>query len=184
MNRVIKSDLYRYVGEASVKGFLKAWWIPGFRYSYFLRKAQINKKKSVLGVVFRIIVRYYSFKYGFQIATSSSIKGGFYLGHFGNVVINGDAQIGKNCNISHGVTIGQANRGNRKGTTTIGDCVWIGPNAVLVGKIVVGNNVLIGPGAYVNFDVPMNSVVIGNPGSITARENPVEGYINRIYEEQ
>lgn len=82
----------------------------------------------------------------------------------------------KNCNLSHGVTIDQTNRGKRKGTLTIGDCVWIGPNAVLVRKIIVDNNVLIG----VNFDFPMNSVAIGNPEPITARENPVEGYINRV----
>ena len=60
----------------------------------------------------------------------------------------------------------------------IGDEVWIGPNAVIVGNIKIGNNVLIAPNAYVNFDVPENSVVIGNPAQITTNLNATQGYIN------
>jgi serine O-acetyltransferase len=48
------------------------------------------------------------------------------MGHFGSVVINEYAKIGKNCNIAHNATIGQANRGKLKGYPTIGDNVWIG----------------------------------------------------------
>jgi serine O-acetyltransferase len=56
--------------------------------------------------------------------------------------------------------------------------VWIGPNAVIVGKIKIGNNVLIAPNAYVNFDVPDNSIVIGNPATFSENKNATMGYIN------
>src|SRR6266851_1228694 len=46
---------------------------------------------------------------------------------------------GRKCNIAQGVTIGISGRGERKGAPTIGDRVFIGPNAVVVGKIVVGD---------------------------------------------
>lgn len=65
----------------------------------------------------------------------------------------------------------------KRGGSQIGNCVWIGPNAVIVGKIKIGNNVLIAANSYVNFDVPDNSIVIGNPGKIIHRENATEGYI-------
>ena len=87
-------------------------------------------------------------------------------------------KIGKNCNIAQGVTIGQANRGERIGVPEIGNEVWIGTNAVIVGHIKIGSNVLIAPNAYVNTDVPSNSIVIGNPAQITPNEKATNGYIN------
>ena len=81
-------------------------------------------------------------------------------------------------NIAQGVTIGQANRGERIGVPEIGDEVWIGTNAVIVGHIKIGNNVLIAPNAYVNTDVPSNSIVIGNPAQITPNKKATNGYIN------
>ena len=76
------------------------------------------------------------------------------------------------------VTIGQESRGKRKGSPKIGDNVWIGTNAVIVGNITIGNDVLIAPLAHVNFDVPDHSIVIGNPAKIIRRENATAGYIN------
>ena len=87
-------------------------------------------------------------------------------------------KIGKNCNIMHGVTIAQANRGKHVGVPEIGNEVWIGTNAVIVGKIKVGNNVLIAPNVYLNTDVPDNSVVVGNPAQIISKLNATEDYIN------
>jgi len=67
----------------------------------------------------------------------------------------------------------------KQGTPNIGNKVWIGTNAVIVGKITIGDDVLIAPNAYVNFDVPSHSIVIGNPGKIHFRNNATEGYINK-----
>ena len=125
-----------------------------------------------------MILRHHQIKYGFQIYPETEIGEGLYLGHWGHLVINPTAKIGKNCNIAQGVTIGQANRGKNEGVPEIGNEVWIGPNAVVVGKISIGNNVLIAPNAYVNFDVPGNSIAMGNPAQIIAKENATEGYIN------
>ena len=120
------------------------------------------------------------FKYGFQIPASTQIGKGFYIGHFGTIVINEKTKIGDNCNIVHGVTIGQANRGKMRGCPMIGDKVWIGTGAVIVGRVSIGSNVLIAPNSFVNFNVPDNSVVLGNPGKIISKTNATEGYINSI----
>ena len=62
----------------------------------------------------------------------------------------------------------------------IADNVWIGANAVVVGKINIGTDVLIAPNSFVNFDVPPHSIVVGNPARIISRENATEGYIDNM----
>lgn len=86
--------------------------------------------------------------------------------------------IGKNVNIHKGVTIGQENRGSRKGVPTVGDDVWFGINSTVVGKITIGDDVLMAPNTYVNCDVPSHSVVFGNPCIIKPKNPATEGYIN------
>ena len=177
MKEIIKADLFRYGGITNV---FKGKRNPGFHYMYFLRKASKYKTMSIIGLYYRFIVKRLSYKYGFQIPISTSIGEGFYIGHFGTIVINKDTIIGKNCNIAHLVTIGQANRGKNKGCPTIGDNVWIGTGTVIAGKITIGDNVLIAPNSFVNFDIPSKSLVIGNPAKIIAKEDPTKGYINNI----
>jgi serine O-acetyltransferase len=120
------------------------------------------------------------YRYGFQIPPHTRIGKGLHIGHFGTVVINGRATLGENCNIAHAVTIGQANRGKLTGVPVIGDRVWIGTGAVIVGNISIGSDVLIAPNSYLNGDVPDHSVVAGNPAQIMPRENATEGYICHV----
>ena len=56
--------------------------------------------------------------------------------------------------------------------------MWIGTNAVIVGKITIGDDVMIAPNAFVNFDVPSHSIVVGNPGKVSHKDNATEFYIN------
>lgn len=170
----IASDLKRY-GYEGKKGFIRALFIPGFRYTLIIRLIQ---GKLLFTVFFKALWRFYSRWYGIQIQYNTQIGDGFYIGHFGNIVVNGNTKIGKNCNISQGVTIGATNRGSKKGAPIIGNSVWIGANAVIVGQIQIGSNVLIAPNAYVNFDVPDDSIVIGNPAKIISDKDATIGYIN------
>lgn len=183
MDNVIKADLYRYGGLKGMKGFIKGWFIPGFRYTFLLRNAARHGKLTFCGIFYRLLLRRYRFKYGFEIDPKAQIGEGFYLTtHCGPVII-GPARIGKNCNIAHSVTIGRGITGARKGRPTIEDHVWIGTGSVIVGKVNIGRNVLIAPNSFVNFDVPDNSLVIGNPGKIINKENPTKDYINFILTE-
>lgn len=176
---IIQQDFYRESGTYLSK--IQIWkkcFSPNLHFIYLLRTAQKYPKNTFLGKMWRLILRHYQIKYGFQIYPETQIGAGFYLGHWGSLVINPKTKIGKNCNIAQGVTIAQANRGKNEGVPEIGDEVWIGPNAVIVGNVKIGNNVLIAPNAYVNFDVPENSIVMGNPGVIARNEYATKGYIN------
>jgi serine O-acetyltransferase len=181
MNNFIKSDLYRYGGLTGYKGILKAYFIPGFRFMFHHRIFNSASKYSLRWFINRLWLFHYTFKYGFQIPTTTKIGHGFYIGHFGTIIINPKAIIGNNCNITSGVTIGQTNRGLLKGVPIIGDQVWIGSNCTIVGGIVIGNNVLIAPNSYVNINVPSNSIVIGNPAKVIPKLNAVESYIDFIF---
>jgi serine O-acetyltransferase len=119
-------------------------------------------------------------KYGYEISEKTNIGGGLALVHMGGIVISQNAVIGKNCTIYKGVTIGNSMRDGIVCAPEIGDCVWIGANATLVGKIKIGNNVLIASNAFVNRDVPDNSLVIGNP-AIIKPFNKIRQYVQYIF---
>ncbi len=178
MNSVIASDLYRHFGLKGTKGLLKGLSYPGFRYTYLLRKVSQHHRKSIRRVLYKLLLRRYRFKYGFEINSDATIGEGFYLTSHCSPVIIGPVKIGRNCNVSHCVTIGRGITGARKGRPTLGDDVWIGPGSIIVGKVIIGNDVLIAPNTFVNFDVPDHSIVIGSPGKIIAKENPTRDYIN------
>lgn len=171
-----KKDLRRW-GYTGLSGLLKCLLIPGFRYLFLFRLYDANNFFLFTPFI-KLLLRIYSRWYGIQIELNTTIGKGFYIGHFGNIVVNGYTVIGENCNISQGVTIGATNRGSKKGTPIFGNEVWIGANAVIVGNIKIGNNVLIAPNSYLNFDVPNNSIVFGNPAIVKERLNATEGYIN------
>lgn len=85
-------------------------------------------------------------KYHFQIPYTVSFGPGLTICHYGRVIIAPNVQIGGNASIFTGVTIGSTLRGKHMGIPTIGNDVWIGPNAVIVGKINIGDDVLIAGG--------------------------------------
>lgn len=100
---------------------------------------------------------------GISLPYSASIGKEFYIGHFGGIIINSKAVIGNNCNISQGVTIGVSGRGERRGVPRIGNNVYIGANAVIVGPIEIGDNVLIGANSLVTESIEANVTVVGVP---------------------
>ncbi len=150
---------------------------PGLKFLTIFRLTQHYRRKNrLLFYFFFFWLRRLKYKYGLDISYRTSIGRGLYIGHFGQVVVHGDAVIGENCNLSQGITIGILTRGRNAGVPKIGDRVFIGPNAVIVGGITIGNDVLIGSNALVNFDVPDNSVVAGPVATIVS-EKGSDGYI-------
>lgn len=105
-----------------------------------------------------------------RLPYDTKIGKGFYIGHFSGIVVSGAAIIGDNCNISQGVTIGVAGKGENRGVPQIGNNVYMAAGAKLIGKIKIGNNVAIGANAVVTHDVPENAVVVGIPAKVISME--------------
>ncbi|MBP0904538.1 serine O-acetyltransferase [Mariniflexile gromovii] len=113
---------------------------------------------------------------GISISYAAQIGAGFYIGHFGGIIINASSVIGDNCNISQGVTIGVSGRGEKRGVPVIGNNVYMGANAVVVGKIVIGDNCVIAANSLVAKSVESNSTVMGVP-AIVINNNTSKDYI-------
>lgn len=181
-------DLYTYRGKATLFLLVKElFWGIGFKCSFWMRTASYLRSKSILYfpayVLSRLILRRYMIKYGIEISEVTEIGPGFYIGHFGGIVISSQAKIGKYCNISHGVTIGSSQRGKRKGNPVIGDRVYIGPGAKIFGAIKIGNDVAIGANCVVTKNISDNAVVVGVPGNIISYKGS-SGYVNKVNYDQ
>lgn len=145
------------------------------RYICLMRISQSSR--GPVQWICRWLIRRMRLRYGLELPWNLKLGKGLYLGHAFNITVNPDTIIGDWCNLHKGVTIGQENRGRRKGSPTLGNRVYVGINATIVGKVTIGDDVLIASGAYVNCDVPSHSVVIGNPCQIYHKENATEGYV-------
>lgn len=93
-----------------------------------------------------------------DIESLERVEGGLVLVHAFGITINSYCRIGKNCMILPNVTIGYS----KGGVPTIGNNVYIGAGAVVIGDVKIGNNVKIGAGAVVVDNVPDNSTVVGH----------------------
>ena len=176
MNSKFSKDLYRYYGEEG-EGLAKRILRPvELKYIALFRKAQSCKFRP-LKLYYTVKLKLMSYKTHIQIPARTEIGEGFYIGHSGRVIINPEAKLGKNINLSTGVVIGVENRGKRKGAPTFEGNCWVGANSVIVGNVNIGEDVLIAPLTFVNFDVPPHSVVVGNPAKIIHKENATEDYI-------
>lgn len=145
-----------------------------YKYVVVLRKSEFHlnnsilcKKISVLSVIHSIFLifyywrlRVYGYKTGFQIPPNVCGPG-LQIFHYGWIIINGKAHIGKNLTIYPGVEIGHKSRGGD--APTIGDNCFIGAGVKIFGPIHIGNNVTIAPNTVVTKDVPDNCVIGGVP---------------------
>ena len=81
--------------------------------------------------------------------------------HFGCIIFHPSVEIGENCTLYQGVTIGD--RGGTGGAAKLGDNVLIGAGAKVIGPIVIGNNCIVGANAVVTKDMPADTVAVGSP---------------------
>ena len=167
---VYEADLHRY-GNDKIDKYIRLW-------TYLFRKCQFSR--GGVQKIYHALLLMVGKKHGIEIDYPVKIGKGFYINHPYCITINDKVVIGRNCNLHKGVTIGQENRGIRKGTPTIGNNVWIGMNSTIVGSINIGNDVLIAPNTYLNSDVPDHSIVIGSPAKIISRNNATDCYINNV----
>ena len=175
----IQKDLYRILGcKKNRIGILLNLYNPEFVFLFYLRCANYHykKKNRLKFLFFKFFWRHYSIKYGYEIHYKCEIAPGLKLVHRGGVVVNSSAKIGHNVTLQKGCTIGSNRRGKKCGVPSIGDNVWIGANAAIIGKVTIGDDVMIAPNSYINFDVPSHSVCVGNPAKIIPRENATEFY--------
>lgn len=146
------------------------------------RKFQVNRG-NLWGYFYSWKLKKLCQKTGIDFANNCSFGPGLIIGHWGRIVINGNAKFGSQTMLTHNVTIGRDIRGKRAGAPTFGNKVVIRTNSTVTGNVIIGDDVLIAPNTFVNFDVPSHSIVIGNPATIHHRDNATEGHIGVLEHE-
>ncbi len=138
----------------------------------------------------RLLSQMTRFLTGLEIHPGATIGRGFFVDHGAGVVIGETTVIGDNCVLFHNVTLGGTGKHHGKRHPTIGNNVFIGTGATLLGPIEVGDNVKIGANAFVVMrDIPSNCSVVGTPAKIIKRdgvfrEEELPKTIDRLFHEE
>jgi len=141
------------------------WGTIFYRISRALFLINIPVLKAILRFISFFIFKFSESIWGVAIRPGTEIGPGLYIGHAGMVMINEEVKAGKNLSIGPGVLIGLRGGGSL-GAPVIGDDVYVGVGAKILGKITIGNNVRIGANSVVVGNVPNNVTMFGVPAKI------------------
>lgn len=114
----------------------------------------------------RLVSQISRFLTGIEIHPGATIGKGFFIDHGMGVVIGETAEIGDNCLLYHGVTLGGVSLEKKKRHPTLENNVVVAAGAKVLGAITIGENSRIGANAVVLKDVPPNATVVGIPGRV------------------
>nr|CRH04273.1 Serine O-acetyltransferase [Candidatus Magnetococcus massalia] len=110
---------------------------------------------------------------GIEIHPGATIGKGFFIDHGMGVVIGETTEIGNDCTLYHGVTLGGTTWNKGKRHPTLKDGVVVGAGAKVLGPITLGVNARVGSNAVVVKDVPSETTVVGIPGrEVRAKQEP------------
>jgi len=157
------------MNNLSLKSKIKLIFYPNhiWRFQSLMRKVEYygNTKSKILNYTLFPFYTYFfrrqSVKLGFSIPRNV-FGPGLCIVHYGMIIVNGHARIGKNCRIHPGTVIGAS--GGKPLAPTIGNNVYIGPGSKIFGKVNVPDGCVIGANSVVNksFD-ETNIMIAGAP---------------------
>ncbi len=143
---------------------------PGLHAVMNYRVAHWFYKKNMKFIA-RMISQSTKFFTGVEIHPGATIGRGLFIDHGTGVVIGETAQIGDNCTIYQGVTLGGTGKDTGKRHPTLGNNVMVGAGAKVLGPFKVGDNAKIAANAVVLSEVEENSTCVGVPGRLVKRNN-------------
>ncbi len=107
---------------------------------------------------------------GIEIHPGATIGRRFFIDHGMGVVIGETAEIGDDCTLYHGVTLGGTSWSKGKRHPTLMDNVVVGAGAKVLGPITISSGGRIGSNAVITHDVPEDGTVVGVPGRLVRRD--------------
>src|SRR5579884_2254572 len=145
------------------------WAVLGYRFRRWAYTSRfpwpVRKLLNMAGTLVNVWVQMTS---NIELPVTAEIGPGLYIPHTGYIVVASGARIGRHGTLTQGVTIGHGGGGRKSaaGYPVLGDRVYVGPGASVIGPIEVGNDALIGVGAVVIESVPAGGVAVGNPARL------------------
>ena len=122
----------------------------------------------------RVLSQFARFLTGIEIHPGATIGRRFFIDHGMGVVIGETAEIGDDCMIYHGVTLGGVSLKQVKRHPTLGDRVTVGTGAKILGPVEIGDDSSVGANAVVVKSAPANSIIVGIPGQARPSESSKE----------
>jgi serine O-acetyltransferase len=176
----LRTDLERYTRLApSTMGRVRLWralletqgvWvIATYRFGQWANDEAPRPLRKVAKAAYLAAFKAVEIATGVSLPVHAQIGPGFYIGHFGNIIVHPDTVMGDGCSISQGVTIGVLG-GEREGVPRIGNNVYIGAGAKILGPVTIGDGAIIGANAVVLEDVPPGATAVGVPARIIRRD--------------
>jgi serine O-acetyltransferase len=147
--------VFQYAGYKAVRLYRFAHWLH-MRKRYYLARA---------------VSQYARHKTGIEIHPGATIGRGLFIDHGMGVVIGETTEIGDDCTIYQGVTLGGTGKHVGKRHPTIGNNVLIGAGAKILGPFRVGDNAKVAANAVVLDEVDDNTTVVGVPAKAVKRGN-------------
>lgn len=117
----------------------------------------------------RALSQFGKFLTGIEIHPAAKIGKGLFIDHGTGVVIGETAEIGDNCILYQGVTLGGTGKGKGKRHPTLGNNVMVGCGAKVLGPFKIGDNVKIAANSVVLDAIPDNSTAVGAPARVVRR---------------
>ena len=118
----------------------------------------------------RMISQIARFLTGIEIHPGATIGKGLFIDHGMGVVIGETAEIGDNCTLYQGVTLGGTGKDEGKRHPTLGDNVMVGAGAKVLGPLTIGSGSKVAAGAVLLNPIPEDSTAVGIPAKVVRRE--------------
>jgi serine O-acetyltransferase len=170
MRKELAADLARYraggLGWWGIAAHPAVWSLIWYRVGHWIYKEHCPALiRWPMRVIYPVVYKFLEAFLQMRLDPSAEIGEGLYIGHSGGVHLHPDVVIGRNCNLTHHVTIGTSAMG-RGGVPRLGDDVYVGTGATIIGKIRVGSGAKIAANTLVMSNVPAGATVMGVPGRI------------------
>ncbi|MEP2651100.1 MAG: serine O-acetyltransferase [Paraglaciecola sp.] len=161
--------------KASHEGLLSLgfWALQFYRFGHLRYKFKTKIIRYPLAIVHIILFKFSEVFFGITIGVSAKIGKRLIIEHSGCIVIHGNAELGDDCIIRQGVTIGNRKMDAPFEAPQIGNRVNIGAGAKILGGVIIGDDAQIGANAVVIKDVPAGAIAVGVPAQIRLpKQNP------------
>lgn len=165
MFELIREDWRTYGRDPWRQGFWVMCVYRFGRWRYGIRSALLRRPCSLLYKWLKITAQVLT---GIDLPCEARVGRRLRIDHFGGVIISGDAQIGDDVILRHGVTLGLRYEGER-GAPKLGNRVEVGAGAKILGAIRIGDGAVIGANAVVLHDVPAGALAVGIPARVLTR---------------
>jgi len=145
------------------------WATAVFRFGQWVHGGDAGLATLPGKLVYKVLAKAVEVTTGISVPASCRIGPGFYIGHFGTIIVHPDTVMGARCSIGQGVTLGTRGLGDA-GVPTLGDDVYLGAGAKVLGGVHVGDGAAVGANAVVVKDVPPGHVAVGIPARVRPRK--------------